>query len=60
MTQRHIEQLMEAQDILTSVYRDIEDKRGHKRDAARLDTVRGKLYNLIQDTIIEGVDKCQK
>lgn len=59
MKTKHIEQLMEAQDILTSVYMDIEDRRGYARIRERLDTIRGKLYNLISEETAEEVRKCR-
>lgn len=46
MTQEERERLWEAEDILMSIYWDIRDRKESQREAKRLDTILGKIYNL--------------
>lgn len=46
MTNEQMSRLEIAEDILTSLYWDIRDEYGCSKEAKRLDTIIGKLYNL--------------
>lgn len=46
MTNEQMSRLEIAEDILTSLYWEIRDEHGCSKEAKRLDTIIGKLYNL--------------
>ncbi len=46
ITREQLELIEEAEDILIEVYKQLNEQRGSKREAKRLDTILGKIYNL--------------
>ena len=48
-----LERLAKAEDILTDVYWDIREQKGSKEEARRVDTILGKLYNLMHETKVK-------
>ena len=46
MTEKQLEKLLEAEEILITLYNEIRDTKGMKREAKRLDTILSKIYNL--------------
>lgn len=47
MTKEQREKINEAFDILCDVYKDLGSERGVKREAQRLDTILGKIEDLL-------------
>jgi hypothetical protein len=47
MTQGQINRIKDAFDILRGVFAEIREERGHSKESKRLDTILGKLENLI-------------
>ncbi len=46
MTQQQLERLLEAEEILISLYNELREEKGMQREAKRLDTILSKIYNL--------------
>jgi len=49
MTDRQIDDLYMAFDLIRAVFADIRDKRGYKKIASRLDTILWKLENTLHE-----------
>ena len=54
LKEKQFDKLLEAEDILTALYFEINEQKGSRKEADRLDVILGKLYNLKHSITVKG------